>query len=135
MHKETVWTFETARFRVALEITREYNYQYDGDDEDGSIQDAIYRGELIAWHATVVVRLDGRVIANDYLGGSVYGADEVDHFWTDHRCADPMNRNCSIMRAARGGNVVICHYFPDMVRTAVDEARKALANIPYLRAA
>ena len=59
----------------------------------------------------------------------------LERFWTDHRDSDPMNRNCSIMRAARGGNVVICHYFPDMVRTAVDEARKALANIPYLRAA
>ena len=135
MHKETVWSFKTARFSVALEITYEPNYQYDGDDEDGSIQDAIYRGDYVAFDSAVVVRLDGRVIANDYLGGSVYGADEVDHFWTDHRCADPMNRNCSIMRAARGGHVVICHYFPDMVRIAIGEARNALANVPYLRTA
>lgn len=135
MHKETVWTFETARFSVALEITREYNYQYDGDDEDGSIQDAIYRGELIAFDSAAVVRLDGRVIAVDHLGGSVYAAGEVERFWTDHRDSDPMNRNCSIMRAARGGNVVIGHYFPDMVRIAIGEARNALANVPYLRAA
>ena len=59
MHKETVWSFKTARFSVALEITYEPNYQYDGDDEDGSIQDAIYRGDYVAFDSAVVVRLDG----------------------------------------------------------------------------
>jgi hypothetical protein len=37
-----------------------------------------------------------------------------------------MNRNCSIMRAARGGNVCICHYFPGMVAEAINAARKGV---------
>lgn len=39
-----------------------------------------------------------------------------------------MNRNCSIMRAANGDNVMIGHYFPDMVREAVRQARAWLAS-------
>jgi hypothetical protein len=37
-----------------------------------------------------------------------------------------MNRNCSLMRQARGQIVVICHYFPDMVRIVCAEARATL---------
>ena len=46
-----------------------------------------------------------------------------------------MNRNCTIMRAARGGNVCIGHYFPSMVHEAISEARKTLASTPKLRSA
>ncbi|WP_420408682.1 hypothetical protein [Hoeflea sp.] len=135
MTYETVWTFNTARFSVSLEIAQECGFQYDGDDETGETQAALDSGDLVAFDSRVVVRLDGREVAADHLGASVYRADDVAAFWTAHRDKDPMNRNCEAMRAARGQNVLICHYFPDMVRIAISEAREALTSLPALRAA
>ncbi|UVK46767.1 hypothetical protein BPNPMPFG_002475 [Mesorhizobium sp. AR07] len=112
----TVWCFTTSRFRVLLQIEPDFNYRYDGDDLEGETQAALDSGEYVAFDSAVVVELDGVEIARDSLGGSVYSEDCISEFWTAHRDSDPMNRNCSIMRAARGGNVSICHYFPDMVR-------------------
>ena len=57
-----VWEFKTARFRVTLETLREYDYRYDGDDEDGSTQAALDCGDLVAFDTTVTVCLDGRPI-------------------------------------------------------------------------
>lgn len=134
----TVWAFNAGRFQVRLEIERLRGYQYDGDDENGETQAKLDSGEYVAFESSVIVELDGEEIGRDSLYGSVYSADSVSEFWTAHRDSDPMNRNCSIMRAARGENVVICHYFPDMVRSAVREARehvKAMRPAPYIRAA
>jgi hypothetical protein len=131
----TVWKFETARFTVSLQIEEDYGYQYDGDDEDGETQAALDSGEYVAFNSRVVVELDGLEIASDWLGGSVYAANSMDEFWTAHRDPDPLNRNCSVMRAARGSNVVICHYFPDMVREAVRAARDYLRSVPQMREA
>ncbi|RWF33768.1 hypothetical protein [Mesorhizobium sp.] len=122
----TVWVHQTARFRVRLEIEPDNNYRYDGDDENGETQASLDSGEFVAFDSAVIVELDGEEIARNTLGGSVYDSDRVAEFWTDHRCSDPMNRNSSIMRAARGSNVSICHYFPDMVREAIGEARTAV---------
>lgn len=137
----TVWTFKAGRFVVSLELIRDHGYQYDGDDEGGETQAALDSGEIVAFDSFVTVELDGEVIGQDCLGGSVYGRDNVADFYIDHRSADPMNRNCSIMRAARG-NCSICHYFPDMVRQAIAEARgtiearKAIAaRLPIMRTA
>lgn len=134
---ETVWSFSTARFRVELELERLQPYRYDGDDETGETQEAIDNGELVAFDSLVRVWLinphgEDFEIAWDSLGGSVYGADSYDEFFKAHRDSDAMNRNCSLMRDARGANVVICHYFPDMVRNAIRAARETM---PRLRAA
>lgn len=127
MKQGTVWQFRTDRLTVRLEIERDRRYQYDGDDEDGETQAKIDSGEYVAFDSRVVVELeDGTEIGSDSLGGSVYSADDYSDFWRAHRDKDAMNRNCSAMRAARGANVVICHYFPDMVQQAIDEARKLL---------
>jgi hypothetical protein len=138
----TVWTFKAGRFLVSLELKRDYSYQYDGDDEDGETQRALDCGEYVAFDSVVTVELDGEEIGRNSLCGSVYVSDGVASFYTDHRCDDPMNRNCSAMRAARGDNVVICHYFPDMVSQAIAEARETIAarkaeltSLPYVRAA
>lgn len=131
----TVWKFETARFRVEFAIAYDYGYKYDGDDENGETQAKIDSGEYVAFDSRVRVLLDGRVVGEDHLGGSVYAQGEESEFWTAHRDRDPMNRNCSIMREAKGGNVCICHYFPDMVSSAIGEARKTLSGLPKLRAA
>lgn len=130
---DTVWRFDTARFSIRLEIDQDYHFQYDGDDESGGIQAALDSGNMIAFDFSVVVYLDEEEIASASLGGSVYEVGNIAEFWTAHRDPDPMNRNCSIMRAARGENVRIVHYFPDMVSTAVAEARKALRNDPHIR--
>jgi hypothetical protein len=132
---QTVWTFETARFRVALQTEETPGFQYGGDDEDGETQAALDSGEFVAFDSRVVVEFEGVEIGADQLGASVYAADSVSEFWTAHRDPDPMNRNCSEMRAARGSNVCICHYFPDMVRQAISEARAFLCNAPRMRCA
>ena len=137
MSYETVWTFRTARFAIEFAIAYDHGYQYDGDDQDGETQANLDAGEYVAFDSRVSVLLDGVEIGSDSLGGSVYAADEVDEFWTAHRDPDAMNRNCSIMRAAHpaGPMVSICHYFPDMVRQAIAEARQHVANVPHMRAA
>lgn len=136
-----VWEFNTGRFCVALEIERDSNYQYDGDDPDGETQAKLDSGEYVAFDSRVVVELDGIEVGADSLCGSVYENGKASEFWTAHRDSDPMNRNCSIMRAARGSNVCICHYFPGMVASAIREARetirkrrKHLEELPRLRA-
>lgn len=138
-----VWTFKAGRFAVRLTLEPDYGYQYDGDDQDGETQAALDAGDYVAFDSKVSVELDGEEIAASYLGGSVYDVDQVKAFYTDHRSADPMNRNCSEFRIARGGSadarVSICHYFPDMVREAIDFARTELRRrrdtMPYIREA
>ena len=137
----TVWTFKAGRFLVSLDLERDYGYQYEGEDEDGEIQRALDNGEYVAFDSVVTVELDGEEIGCNSLCGSVYAREDVASFYTEHRCDDPMNRNCSAMRAERG-NVSICHYFPSMVSEAIAEARETiaarkaeLAGLPYVRAA
>lgn len=119
------WRFRTKRFTVSLYLKRDWGYQYDGDDAGGETQEKLDSGEYVAFDSTVEVELDGEVIAHNTMSGSVYAADEVAQFFTGHRDIDPMNRNCSIMRAAHpaGPNVSICHYFPGMVSEACEDAR------------
>ncbi len=130
---DTVWSFVTARFRITFAIREEPGYQYDGDDEDGETQSKLNSGEYVAFESRAAVYFDGEMIGADYLGGSVYSADTVSGFWTAHRDPNPMNRNCSLMRAAQGDNAVIGHYFPDMIAQAVKAARHHLAVAPRLR--
>jgi hypothetical protein len=128
---EAIWSFETKHFRIEFQAHDE-----DMDPAD-SFQfrediDMVQRGEVAWFCAAVIVyhrrskREAWREIASDYLGGCAYS--DVMEFITSHRDADPMNRNCSIMRAARGGNVCICHYFPGMVAEAINAARKGVSN-------
>lgn len=143
-----VWEFRTKRFSVSLTLEREYGYRYDGDDEDGEAQAKLDSGESVAFTSCVAVKFDGEEIAADFLGGSVYGADEVAEFYTAHRSPDPMQRNCTIMRRAwRGENnpdakISIYHYFPGMVSEAIREARDVMRDriadartLPYIRGA
>lgn len=118
-----VWSFISGRFTVSLHIELEEGYRYDGDDEDGETQAALDSGEFVAFTSEVQVHLNGALIGANSLGGSIYSAGDMSDFWTAHRGSDPMDRNCSIMRAARGHNVSICHYFPGMVSEAIADAR------------
>ncbi len=130
-----VWEFHTDRFTITLDIEIDNGYRYDGDDPDGEVQSKLDDGEFVAFDSIVTVYCDDTEIASDSLGGSVYDPDEMSDFWTAHRDSNPMNRNCSIMREARGG-ACIGHYFPDMVSQAIKDARRYLANVrrpPVLR--
>jgi hypothetical protein len=134
------WRFETANFVIRFRIERDHNYIYDGDDENGETQAALNSGDYVAFNSFVEVEYEGEVIGTDALFGSVYGADTVADFWTAHRADNPMERNSSIMRLKRGKNACICHYFPDMVREAVREARReivrrkrAASSLPFVR--
>jgi hypothetical protein len=125
-HSGIKWTFCTKRFEVTLRLERDHNYRYDGDDENGETQAALDSGEYVAFDSIVTVKVDGEFIASDSLGSSVYSRDTVAEFWTAHRDPNAMNRNSSIMRASRGHNVAICHYFPGMVTDACKVARMNL---------
>jgi hypothetical protein len=135
MRQGIVWEFKTKNFVISLHIERERHYQYDGDDEDGETQAKLDSGEYVAFDSFVTVECNGVTIGRDSLCGSVYSKDNYHKFWTAHRDPNPLNRNCSIMRKARGANVVICHYFPSMVSQAIKEARDYLSRFPRVRAA
>lgn len=125
----TVWSFKTDKLEVVLILERDYNYRYDGDDENGETQSALDSGEYVAFDSRVEVLMGGERIGFDLLCGCVYSAEDMVDFYTAHRSTDPVNRNCSIMRAKNGEKSTICHYFPDMVREAVREARDYLRDL------
>ena len=121
----TMWRFKIGRFTVKAEIEASRDLDLSWDDT-GEIREKLDSGEFMAFDTKVSVWLHGCEIGSDWLCQSVY-ADASD-FFTDHRDLDPMNRNCSLMKSARGDRTRIVHYFPDMVRTATHAARDWLAD-------
>ena len=126
--KQTVWSFKTAQFTVALEIVPEEIGPADAiESEDGRwawYAQAALNGDVDWFCAIVTVYHNGHAIGSDSLGACAYS--DVREFYESHRDRNPMNRNCSLMRAENGQNVSICHYFPDMIRQAIADARKTL---------
>lgn len=131
MHRETVWEFKTRKFRVTLDIAQCEDDPRDSFSFDEDIE-AVENGRVEWFNAYVTVYgPKGVEVAQDSLHCCAYAT--IREFYTSHRDRDPMNRNSSIMRAARGSNVTICHYFPDMVSEAIGEARKFLANLKSVK--
>lgn len=130
MQTGTVWTFDSGRFTIRLRIEPEYGYQYHGDDEGGEVQAKLDSGEYVAFGSIVTVELGGVTIGEDSLWGSVYAEGEESEFWTAHRTSEPEYRNTLAQKAQ---NRVIGHYFPDMVRQAVEQARGFLRDAPHVR--
>lgn len=126
---EAAWYFETARYLVTLHVEPEEmdpaeSFQFDEDVE-------AVRSGAVEWFCAVVTVWEWDAgaeewceLTGDSLGGCAYKT--VREFYTAHRGPDPMDRNSSIMRAARGDNVCICHYFPSMVTEAVGLAKEML---------
>lgn len=130
MSKTEMYRFETAQFVISATIRNDCDIDTSWMDEE--TKDNINSGLWQSFGTIVTVSTkDGLELGSDSLWGSVY--ESPAEFFSDHRSADPMNRNCSAMRAAKGGNVCICHYFPDMVRQAIGEARKRLRTMPKLK--
>lgn len=120
--REFVWTHETARFLVALHIEPEDmdpadSFQFEDDIE-------AVRSGAVEWFCAMVEVYgpEGELLGRDTLGGCAY--ETVREFYTSHRNPNPEQRN-TLATKARG--VCICHYFPDMVRTAISEARKHIS--------
>lgn len=122
---ETMWSFAIGRFEVRAEIEPCFDPDLSWC-ETGETANNIASGLWDCFNTRVSVWLNGVMIGSDWLCESIYESPQ--EFFSDHRSADAMNRNCSLMRAERGDNVVICHYFPDMVREAISEAREWLAS-------
>ena len=128
--KTEMFRFETANFVVRATMESDWDVDI-SFDETSETRDKLDSGEWQAFGTVVTVELDGAILGTSSLWGSIY-ADPAE-FFDAHRAPDPMHRNCSLMRAAKGDRVAICHYFPDMVREAIGEARKTLATLPKMR--
>lgn len=111
---ETAWEFNTANFRVTLEIEPEDMAPEDSFQFQEDI-DAVRNGDVEWFCAIVAVYYKGRKIAWDSLGGCAYRS--VEDFYTSHR------------KYKEGG------YFTDMVSEAIREARKVICDMPKLRCA
>ena len=126
------WRFDTARYTVAFWAKEEDldpadSFQFP-EDVEFARQD-----EPAHWFCAFVgvferidaddEDYDAECIGYDCLGGCSYNSFR--EFYTGHRQGGPENRNC-LATKARG--LVICHYFPDMVRQAVSEAKAELLS-------
>jgi hypothetical protein len=104
-----LWRFDTARYTVA--------FWAEPEDMDPA-------GDVAHWFCAFVGVFRGasddtaECVGYDILGGCDYNSYE--EFYSAHREGPPAARNCLETRA-RG--VSVCHYFPDMVRVAIKEAR------------
>lgn len=118
------WRFATANFIIRAGVCDEQDDPADHFDDDEDIKSI--RSGAIDWFVAIVEVTDSdeNRLSLNTLGGCSY--KHAREFFAAHRDRDPMNRNCSLMRAECGSNVAICHYFPGMVSEAVHEARDLL---------
>ena len=123
MRRECFYEFNTARFSIRAYVEPELMAPDFDDDETMADIEA---GRVEWFAVSVEVSKNWHVIGRDHLGGCAYSS--VSEFFTAHRDADPMNRNCSLMRKAMGGNRAIRHYFPSMVSEAIADARRTLCD-------
>ncbi len=112
---QTMRTIKAGRFTVRASIEPDYDLDLSWDDT-GETAEKLNSGEWDAFQTKVAVYLDGNEIAADYLGGSIY-ADPRD-FFTEHY---------GISATGCGA------YFPDMVRTAISEARDVLRSMQSVK--
>ena len=122
---ETLWEFETQRLLVKLEAEpSEFPDTSWMDDEQLA---ELESGKLAMFDAICTVYGPrGEVLGQDVLGQCSYY--EPSEFVTAHRDPNPLHRNSTIYRNAKGENCVICHYFPSMVKEACREARETVAK-------
>lgn len=123
MYRDTVWSFSTKEFLVALEISPEEMDPADSFEFEDDIN-AVRNGHVEWFCARVAVYKNSHLVGSDTLGGCAYNT--IEEFYTSHRNSDPMNRNCTIMRKKFSDKMTICHYFPSMVQQAIDDARTTL---------
>lgn len=122
---DTIREFQTPNFQVIVDALPDDDLDLSWD-EDGSTLAGLESGELIAFIARARVLLNGREIANDYLGGCIYKslAD-----FMDHKECGRYNREL----AAKGEPGRCGSYFKDMINQVCDEARTELKKLCQVR--
>jgi len=129
IRNNAAWSFETERFFVGFYAEDEELDPADSFDFQEDI-DAVHYGEVEWFCAHVGVFLksdnacDWREIGSDYLGACAYRT--VREFYTNWRTDPDESRNTL---ANKDKGISICHYFPDMVRSAIREARLELKRM------
>lgn len=122
--RETIMReFRTKNFRVVATISPDDDVDT-SFDETGETADKLQSGEWEAFQTAVTVYYRGAELGADYLGGSIY-ANPADFF----------KEHIGLAAKSRADGCNYGSYFPDMVREAISEARKALADAPRLRRA
>lgn len=111
---QTMWTFRTRNFRIEWQIEPCDDLDLSWD-ETGETRDNLDSGLWEAFDSKMVVYFRGAEIGTDYLGQSIYEnpSDFRDHIG---------------MNAKGHGS-----YFSDMVREAIADARRNMADMPALR--
>lgn len=124
MIEREFWRFETANIIIRAGVCAEIDDPADHFEFEEDIE--AVRNDEVDWFCAVVeaTNTNSNRLAWDTLGGCAY--ETAREFFEAHRDRDPMNRNCTAYRAVRGQNATLCHYFPDMVRTVLLEARETL---------
>lgn len=121
-----IYRFETARFAIVCIAEPE---EMDPADSFCTDDDVAFAREddPAHWFCAVVQIVDlagGAVLGRDSLGGCSYNS--FDEFVSSHWRSSPDGRNTLAMKAK---NTCVGHYFPDMVRTALAEARETIERI------
>lgn len=127
-----IWQFDTAEFRIVCHVEEEFDnpegHFASGDADLDAESVAFCRQGGAHWFCAFVSVWRGNdedsleYLAHDCLGGCSYNSFR--EFVSGHRDRNPEHRNTLAMKAR---NRATCHYFPDMVRTAIAEARRAMA--------
>jgi hypothetical protein len=124
-----LWSFATARFVVelyALEEDLDPSDSFENEEDVEFARDGYPAHWFCAYVQVVHIESD-TVVGSDSLGACSYRTFR--DFYQSHWRSDATDRNCSIMRAARGDNTVICEYFPSMVREAIAHARTTIDSM------
>lgn len=111
----TLWNCDTPNFNLRLILSRQWGFEYDGEDEDGETQRQLDNGTLVAFDSELRITLrqgEGVIVGRAYLGSSVYQSGNIAPFLKDG-------------------------YFRDMLREASEEARAAIEamrnELPVMR--
>lgn len=115
--------FSTKNFRIvaSVEPCRDLDLSW---DDTGEVAGKLQSGEYEAFDSAVVVYWKGAEVGADYLGQSIYA--DPREFFVEH---------IGLAAKSRADGCNYGSYFPDMVREAIGEARKALVDVPRIRRA
>lgn len=121
----TIREFKTRNFTVLVTAQEDDDLDLSLDNDE-SIQEAIDRGELIAFCVKATVYHRGNELATDYLGGCIYKSIED---FMDHKECGKQNK----LYAAKGEAGRCGSYFTDMVKTVCREAREELRMLQNIK--
>lgn len=123
---KTIREFKTANFSVTVDAVEDNDFNFDFWDDElrEETQAKLDNGELILFGviATVTHRATGAELGSDSLWGCVYETPEE---FMDHRRCGTVNRE----RTANDQSGRCGSYFTQMVREAIDKARKSLETL------